>query len=71
MGIETDTDLALEPQQAENVVGGAARREVSHKAKKATPPVQPTRMIVVTGALTPGDTGAVDPGPDPNEAENC
>jgi hypothetical protein len=71
MGIETDTDLNLDPQQAESVVGGAARREVSHKAKKATPPVHPPRMIVVTGTHTPGDTGAVDPGPDPSEDENC
>lgn len=71
MGIETETDLALEPEQAENVVGGAVTREVTRKTKKATPPVQQPRTIVVTGTHTAGDMGAVDPGPDPNEDQDC
>ena len=71
MGIETETDLTLEPQQAESVVGGAVKREVSHKTKKASPPIHPPQLIVVTGTHTPGDTSAVDPGPDPNEDQNC
>jgi hypothetical protein len=71
MGIETETDLTLEPEQAENVVGGTVQREVSRKTKKATPPVNSPRMIVVTGSHTAGDTGAVDAGPDPNEDANC
>jgi hypothetical protein len=70
MGIETETDLTLEPEQAENVVGGTVKREVSRKTKKTTPPVQQPRMIVVTGTHTAGDMGA-DPGPDPNEAQDC
>ena len=71
MGIETENDLTLEPEQAENVVGGTVKREVSRKTKKATSPVQSPRMIVVTGTHAAGDTGAVDPGPDPNEAQDC
>ena len=71
MGIETETDLILEPEQAENIVGGAVKREVSRKTKKAAPPVQQPRMIVVTGTHAAGDTGAVDPGPDPNEDQDC
>jgi hypothetical protein len=71
MGIETETDLNLEPEQAENVVGGAATREVSRKGKKATPHVPPPRVITVTGTHTPGDTGAVDSGPAPNEDQDC
>jgi hypothetical protein len=71
MGIETETDLTLEPEQAENVVGGTVTREVSRKTKKPTSSVQPPRMIMVTGTHVAGDTGAVDPGPDPNEDQNC
>jgi hypothetical protein len=71
MGIEADTDLTLEPGQAEEVVGGTIKREVSRTTKKARPRVRTPQMIVVTGAHTAGDTGAVDPGPDPNEDNDC
>jgi hypothetical protein len=69
MSIEptTEQDLELDPGDAEQVVGGKMNKKRSKH--RATPAAAP--MIVVTGTHVPGDTGSVDPGPDPNEAEDC
>jgi hypothetical protein len=69
MSIEptTEQDLELEPGDAEQVVGGKKQKKrITHRAVPAAAP-----MIVVTGTHVPGDTGSVDAGPDPNEAEDC
>jgi hypothetical protein len=75
VGIETDdqTDLALEPEDAENIVGGAKKAKKKHTAAhhSSTPAV--TSVIVSGSPVT--DTGpnpnAVDLTQDPNYDPDC